>query len=237
MKLALLNCDIVKPELRHIAGLYPDMFHQVARDMIFDVFNIYENHFPKNVKDYDGYFVNGSSKSVYDDIPWIGRLKDFVQTIYKVNLRFAGICFGHQMLAEALGGKVNRAPSGWCVGAHEFEVIQQEDWMQPFQSNFRVLMTCHDQILELPENSTVLAKSSKCPVGLYRVGENMLGIQGHPDFPRSYLTELMKGRVELLGRKTFESGIRSMQQEIDSQVLFDWLRGFVEGKKSIKTKE
>ncbi len=228
MKIAFLNCDHVRPEFLHIGGDYPAMLSRVSGDLKFTTYHVCDGHFPENVLDFEGYIVNGSSKSVYDKIDWVLKLKDFVRQIYAANLRYIGICFGHQMLAEALGGVVRKAENGWCVGVHTFEVVEKEAWMNPEKAIFQVLMSCQDQVLQLPKRSTILAQSANCPIGMFRVGTTMLGIQGHPDFQENYLRSLMNSRVERIGKATYQEGLASFEKELDSQLLFRWLRNFLE---------
>lgn len=128
MKIGLLECDHVRDEFRHIAGDYRDMFPAlftpVASDWEFVFYDVANGHFPMSIDECDAYLCTGSKASVYDDEPWIHQLKDFVKALYQANKIFIGVCFGHQMLAEALGGKVQKAAVGWCVGVHQFSYRQ-----------------------------------------------------------------------------------------------------------------
>ena len=227
MKIALLNCDHVNPELRHIGGDYPDIFTAFSKGMKFDNFNVCDREFPQNVKDYEVYIVNGSRMSVYDKKDWIVELKTFVKAIYKENRYYIGICFGHQMLAEALGGKVRKAESGWCVGVHNFDIIHQKSWMNPQLTSYQILMSCQDQVQQLPDDSTILASSEKCPIGLFRVGERMLGIQGHPEFTKAYSKALMEVRIERIGKPIIDEGIASLTKTVDSASIFNWMMNFI----------
>src|SRR5690606_23965151 len=90
-------------------------------------YDVVNDHFPESADECDAYICTGSRYSVYDDMPWIKELKHLVQELYQLQIPYIGVCFGHQMLAEALGGKVEKAAAGWCVGVHTFRVLQREE--------------------------------------------------------------------------------------------------------------
>jgi len=232
MKVGLLECDHVRPELRYIAGdyreMFPALFLQVAPDWEFKFYDVCNGHFPESVDECDVYICTGSKSSVYDDEEWINQLKDFVRTIYKSDKIFIGVCFGHQILGEALGGKVQKSSVGWCVGAHSFEILQLENWMNPARSVFNLLMMCQDQVLQLPPDSTLLAQTSDCPHAMFRVGNKMLGIQAHPEFPKDYDKALMELRIERIGAAKVEFGIASLELPTQELVIAEWIRKFVD---------
>ena len=227
MKIGLLICDHVKEEFKHIAGDYPVMFGNLLPNLKFDVYFVCDNHFPSHAEDCDAYIVSGSSYSVYDDVDWIIRLKEFVREIQRVNRTYVGVCFGHQLLGEALGGKVEKATVGWCVGAHSFTIVQQRDWMQPSLDTITLLMSCQDQIVKLPSDTAVLATSEKCPFGMIQVGGNMMGIQAHPEFTKAYSLALMESRVEKIGHDVVKEGIDSLKMILSQAEVSNWIENFI----------
>ncbi|HFA47961.1 MAG TPA: amidotransferase [Bacteroidetes bacterium] len=230
MKIAFLLCDHVDYALRPIHGDYPEMFSSLFPDLHFEIFTVCEGHFPKNANDFDAYFVNGSHRSVYDETAWIVQLKNFVKSICEAKKKYVGVCFGHQMLAEALGGKVAKSEHGWCVGAHEFEIVKREGWMLPFRPSLNLLMMCQDQVLRLPPGGVVLAKTEKCPVGIFRVGAQMLGIQAHPEFSKEYDRALMEMRTERMGKEVVRQGTESLKKEVGQKRIAEWVRQFLQKK-------
>ncbi len=231
MKTALLICDHVNDDLRHIQGDYPDMFTSLLPELEFELFDVCNGHFPEGANDFDAYLVNGSRLSVYDEVDWIVELKSFVGEIYGAGKKYVGVCFGHQMLGEALGGKVAKSDHGWCVGVHGFEMVKREKWMSPFQQNTNLLMMCQDQVLVLPPGGTVLAKAEKCPVGMFRVGKNMLGIQAHPEFSKEYDRALMELRIERMGMERVGEGLASLAKTVDRAVIREWMLNFLKGER------
>jgi GMP synthase-like glutamine amidotransferase len=235
MKIGLLECDHVRDELRHIAGdyrqMFPALFSQVAPDWEFVFYDVCNGFFPESVEACDAYICTGSKNSVYDEERWIEQLKDFVCEIYASDRIFVGVCFGHQILGEALGGKVQKSSVGWCVGVHSFDSIKAETWMQPELATFDLLMMCQDQVLKLPPDSVLLAKTGDCPHAMFTVGNNMLGIQAHPEFPKDYDKALMELRVERIGEEKVEKGIASLTLPLNELDIAQWIRNFIEQKK------
>lgn len=228
MKIGLLECDHVLPELRFIGGDYRDMFPALFPGLEFANFDVCNGQFPASTGDCDAWLCTGSRHSVYDETAWLAELKNFVRELHDRQRKFIGVCFGHQLLGEALGGKVQKGAAGWCVGVHTFELTATEDWMEPFQGHYNLLMSCQDQVVQLPDNSVVLATSAACPVGMFRVGEHMLGIQAHPEFPVKYAEALMDMRVERIGAEKVRAGKASLGFSIHQNTVVGWMRRFLE---------
>ena len=223
MKIGLLACDHIQSNYSD----YPELFAKLLPQFDFDVFNVCEGVFPSSASDYEAWIITGSKYSVYDDIDWIKRLKCFVQDISLADKYCIGICFGHQMLGEAMGGKVMKAQQGWCVGIHEFDVVDRENWMNPYQPKVNLLMSCQDQITVLPPNSKVLLKTSLCPVGSIKIGEKMLGIQGHPEFSTDYIKFLMEDRINRIPENTLKVGINSLSKPVSNTEVAQWIAEFI----------
>ncbi|MFN4146021.1 MAG: glutamine amidotransferase-related protein [Runella sp.] len=226
LKIALLECDHVRDEFRPIAGDYREMFLALFTPLapywqwvFYDVVN---GHVPQNFDEADVYFCTGSKFSVYDDEPWIDWLKDFVQQLYRVQKPYVGICFGHQMLGEALGGKVQKADIGWCVGVHGFE------WKGEPYYKWNLLMMCQDQIITLPPDTQVLATTPDCRYGMIQVGQTMIGLQAHPEFTKPYEEALMLNRNERIGPEKVERQLKTLTLPLQNIEVAQWIVNFVE---------
>lgn len=234
MIIGLLQCDHVAEDLQGVYGNYDHMFRQffgsIAPHWQFKIYKVIEGHFPATAEECDAYIATGSKASVYDDEEWILQTKRFIQELYAKSIKYVGICFGHQLLAESLGGKVEKSfEFGWNVGVHTFEILQQQPWMIPYQQYVSLLMMCQDQVVSLPDNSTVIGRLATCPVGMFQVGNTALGIQAHPEFPASYDAELIQRRIDRIGIEKAEKALESIQHiPLNSYLVGEWVVQFIE---------
>lgn len=233
MKAGLLICDHVSIEYQDEFGDYPDMFANLFPSFDWILYDVCNGEFPKDLDDCDVYMATGSKYSVYDDFVWIGQLKKLLVELYQEEKYFVGFCFGHQLIGEALGGKVGKSPNGWCVGVHHFEVCKNEVWMIPTKEHIGLLMMCQDQILQLPMDTTILAKSASCPAAMIRVGRTFLGIQAHPEFSKEYDKMLMETRMNKMGDAVATKGIESLSMIIDSATIQEWILQFLKPSRAL----
>ena len=231
MHIGILQADQVDPELRARFGDYPAMFidtlgHGMDPMPTFEFFDVRRERYPRRIDDCDGYLITGSRASVYDDEPWIARLIGFVGELHNAGASTVGICFGHQLVAAALGGAVGRAPAGWGVGVHSWMVERHEPWMRPALHEFRLLASHRDQVETLPPGARLLASSAFCSHAAFAVGDHILALQGHPEFTKAYAGFLMQSRRAALGA-AFEPGMRSLDQTTDAGAIARWIAQFL----------
>lgn len=226
-KAGLLVCDHIYPEYKEVFGDYPDMFAQLFPEFDWVLYDVCNGHFPKDLDECEVYFSTGSRHSVYDKLNWIIKLKGLIRELYAQQKKYIGFCFGHQLLGESLGGKVQKSPNGWCVGVHQFEVKTQQEWMNPASEQLNILMMCQDQIIELPPHTKVLASSEKCPFGMIQVGGNMLGLQGHSEFSKDYNKVLMEKRIDRMGASVVAAGIDSLDLPLQRDLIREWVFNFL----------
>lgn len=236
MNLALLLCGHVREKFYPITGgdydvYFRDYFDQFAsHDVTLTCFDVTAGQYPQNLSDFDGYITTGSKYSVYDDFDWIRELAHFFQRLHQDGRKLFGVCFGHQMIAHALGGTVARAENGWGVGVKSFEVYaaaKNEPWFDPSLDRFNMLMSCQDQVQVLPPDSVVLAGSDFCPVGMYRVGANMLGVQGHPELTAAYSEALMAERSGRIPADVIAAARATLTTPTHKRELAAWIVNFM----------
>ncbi|MBV7299439.1 glutamine amidotransferase-related protein [Enterovibrio paralichthyis] len=231
MIIGLLICDDVKPELQASHRNYTDMFQslltQADPKVRLRFYRVIDGEYPENIDDCDGYVISGSRYSVYDDLPWIKQFETFVKTLYAVGKPTVGICFGHQMMAQALGGKVERSANGWGVGIATSKITEHPAWISPQQNAFSLVVSHQDQVSELPPEGKSLATSDFCPIGMFTVGQHFLGIQGHPEFSRAYSFDLMESRRDRIPPEVISAGQASLSETPDSEEVTRWLLHFI----------
>lgn len=231
MNIGLLGCDDVPQRLRHIAGGYRDMFEKLLAPHMpgarYTWFDVAHGELPGSPDACDVYICTGSRYSVYEEREWIAALKEYVRQLHAARRRFVGVCFGHQMLAQALGGEVTPASQGWGVGIHEMRITHSEPWMQPPQQDCKLQYMHADQVQRLPADSVVLAAAPHCPVAMFRVGQTMLGIEGHPEFPAPYVEALVTSRRERIGEARAQAALASLATAADDDVVARWIANFL----------
>ncbi|EPC01429.1 glutamine amidotransferase [Litchfieldella anticariensis FP35 = DSM 16096] len=231
MRIGLLQCDDVAPELRDEHGNYPEMFQRlftsVDPTLTFRVWRCLDGEIPDDVDAVDAWLTTGSKFGVNDGLAWVDELCGFVRKLWDASKPLVGVCFGHQVIAKALGGKVIKSPRGWGVGMSFNRVSERAGWMEPWQPSLDLLVSHQDQVEELPPHTRVLAESDFCPFYLMQVGEHFLGVQGHPEFPKPYSRDLMQLRSDLVGAERVREGLASLEAPVDDQLMVRWILNFM----------
>ena len=239
MRIGILQADAVMEQFQPAHGNYPGMIAGIlgraATELNLDVecrnYDVEHGIYPNATDECDAYVITGSKKSVYDDDPWIAALKEYTCELHQEEKKLVGLCFGHQLVAEALGGKTLGADVGWCVGIHESEVIQSQWFMSDEELDpFTLIVSHKDQVIQLPEGAQLLASAEQCPNSMYSVGDHILTMQGHPEFTREYSRDLMEMRREILGVETYSEGVASLAKPLKKNIIARWIIRFMKGK-------
>lgn len=233
MRIGILQCDDVRSSLSVEFGEYPSMIaDQLAiadETFEFHTYRVHEGVLPDCIHDCDAYVITGSRHSIFDaEVLWINCLQNFIVRLNKAKIKTIGICFGHQLMAEALGGKVERADCGWLVGVHKVTMKQHKAFMQPSAERFYVAMMCEDQVQQISETAEILASSKNCEYAMLQYGDHMLSVQGHPEFSPEFAKRLLRIRQDDFPSKRYEKGSASFaEHELDSGLIFKWFARFL----------
>ena len=231
MKLGILKTDAVRPEWVPEFGEYPDMFvallGQLDPALEFVVYDVEQGEFPDDIDEVDAYLITGSKSSVYDDKPWIAALMDFVRELDRRHKKIVGICFGHQLVAQALGGKTEKSSKGWGVSLHTHSFNSAPDWHHQEEMDFDVLVSHQDQVVENAVGAKVLASSEFCENAVCQVGDHILTFQGHPEFVPAYSREIMEFRREMIGEDVYRKGIASLAEQPEGMRVARWILNFL----------
>lgn len=229
-RIGILQTDSVMDEFQPAFGNYPGMFRSLLgldSAITFTDYDVQHGEYPARVDACDAYVITGSRRSVYDDDAWIHRLRKYVVELHESRTRLVGVCFGHQMVAEALGGKTEPAPVGWHVGVNANSVVRREPFMTPSLETFNLIFSHRDQVTRLPPGAELLATTPKCANAMFRLGDHILAIQGHPEFCKGYSQALMELREEVLGEEKFSLGMASLAKHTDEEIVARWIVNFI----------
>lgn len=231
MQLGILNACTPQEEIDFKADEFQnfvDFFAQADHTMNLTEYRITEDEFPRHPGECDAYLITGSPKGVYDHEGWIGQLGDFIRDSYLEGTKLVGICFGHQILAHALGGHAEKSEKGWGMGPNVVAVSEPKPWMTPELPNGNFYFCHQDQVVTLPDEAELLAGNDFCPNGLFVIGEQVLGLQAHPEFT----TEVMTTAIDLL-RTVVDEDVVGMAEEstaaksVDNQIMAQWIVNFL----------
>lgn len=240
MQVALLICED-KPAY---ARLFRDLLARTSTGTAIELVSVpvYEGEFPRSVHDYDGYVITGSYAGVYDAYPWIPRLMQFVREAYQSAIPMVGVCFGHQVLAHALGGCAAKASDGWELGVRETRITRHYRWMDPMRFHsrrsqdsgengedrrVRLIYIHQDHVVDLPERAEVFAGTDLCPIAGFTLDTTVLGLQGHPEFTPAVAEEVLTSQPEKFPPDSAAAARKSLTQPDDSALAAGWIARFL----------
>ncbi len=188
-------------------------------------YRCYAGEFPQRGDACDGWLITGSAAGVYDGDDWIARLEAFTRTAAE-SRPVVGICFGHQLVAQAFGGTVAKAPA-WGIGVHRHDLLARHDWIQPPLASLSLLASHQDQVVTPPPGAAILGGSAFCPIGVMTVGPNVLSIQNHPEMTRDFATELYQMRRDRMGAAAVDAALDSLATATDEAAAAAWILNFL----------
>jgi GMP synthase-like glutamine amidotransferase len=214
---------------------FRDMFRSVGVPHEMPHYDITLDEFPQSVDECEGYLITGSPCSVYEDLPWIGKLEAFVRDCYQAGQPLVGVCFGHQLIAQALGGRVEKAETGWLLGHHGLRILREKHWMQPHQEEGTLYFVNQDQVVAPPPGAELLAENDRCAYAMFTVGENVLCIQPHPEQPITSMHTFIEHLRPRLKPEVIEEAFGSLANgEPHADLVASWLWQFLESAISVR---
>jgi len=235
MKIGVLAAGITPDELLDKHGSYADMVINLLKTtdepFEFETFDVRLDDFPTDLESFDGWAITGSKSNVSENLPWMGKLKNIILHAKEHGQPMVGICFGHQIIADALGGKVDRFDGGWGIGLHDYAITGDWDFVPSSMSGFAINAVHQDQVVEKPESAQLLATSDFCAnAGLVYEGF-AITLQAHPEFSIDYeqdLIEVRKGNTfpEQLSNDAIDD-LKLESSKTDSLEVAKWLGQFL----------
>lgn len=231
MKLGLLLADTLDPALCDQFCGFKEIFESyfstyVSSSLTYQSYEVSKEEFPRSSDECDAYVITGSKFGVYDSESWITQFLDLVRNIFTSNAKLIGICFGHQVIAQALGGEVERSELGWTVGRQKYEIVNRLPWISLPLEGFHLLASHQDKVTQLPPRAVNFARNDRSEYGGYYIGDSVLTLQAHPEFEPEMLRHIIEKRKKSIG-PTYETALDSLQEPADKSLIGELLRGFL----------
>ena len=217
---------------------YHDMFTILfqrlpkSEDFRFTTLAVVDGIFPKNLDDYDGYLISGSAYGVYDDAPFIPRLIDLIQKIHQAKKPIFGVCFGHQIIAHALGGQAQKWDKGWVLGITEVTLtnlpdwVEKKEWIETRGNTINLIHVHQDQVTRLPRGAKLVGIASQCKNAAFIIGDTVFAVQGHPEFDAPYTDALLGLLADRAGQSRVKAARRSLSTPHDGMRVANWILDF-----------
>ena len=223
MSIAVLETGAPPGELAARFGFYPEMLADMLGSGPLARYDVAAGALPAH-GEHSGYILTGSPAGVYDGLAWIAALEDWLRAT-PAETGLVGICFGHQLMAQAFGGRVEKSAKGWGVGLHEYEVRSREPWMDPALT-IAIPASHQDQVVVQPPATDVTIASAFTPIaGLAWRNRAAISFQCHPEFSPAYARALVEQRRDRLPNP--DSAIASLAATNDNERVAGWIARFL----------
>ncbi len=234
MRIGILRAGRVNPKITKRFGEYPRMAETLIQpegdEFSFQYWSVIEGIIPDDPATCDGWLITGSRHGVYDKLPWIGATQAFIRSAMDRGVPVLGICFGHQLLAHAMGGRVEKSNRGWGIGVQVYDVVKRPPWMSGSPDRIAFQSIHQDQVVEPPVGALRVATSEFCPSAMLAYGSNGFSIQAHPEFTPEFSTALLEAvRGVRIDEETCDRAIETVGKPTHEREFAKWARRFFRG--------
>ncbi|MBL1434984.1 MAG: type 1 glutamine amidotransferase [Rhodobacteraceae bacterium] len=243
MKIGILETGHLSDTLKAKYGRYPDFFERLVAPHLpeaeFFAVAIVDGEVADSPAQADGWIITGSRSGAYEDEPWIPPLEAFLRDCLASQTPVAGICFGHQILAQAMGGKVVNSPKGWGFGIHNYTLKARPAWLEKIPQEFSIPAIHQDQVIEVPKGAQVFAESAFCPIaGLVYGGldnPHAISIQPHPEMSAEFVADIAKERLRnIISAEIVEPALKSLEKPADQVAWGKTIANFFRQAKAVR---
>ena len=226
MRIGILKCGQSPEVLRGELGDYDTMFERLlaGRGFDFATWHVEAMEFPASVHEAGGWLLTGSRHGTYEEHAFIPPLEDFIRRAYAAGVPLVGICFGHQIIAQALGGRVEKFPGGWSIGPQDYdfdgETVTLNAWHQ-------------DQVVERPQDAQVVASSGFCTNAALVYGDRAFTVQAHPEFDDAMIHGLIEHRSDTVPSELVAEALTHMDDAAQSKLIADRIEAFFKAPRTL----
>lgn len=173
--------------------------------------------------------ITGSPAGVYDTAPWMDPLRDFIRGAFVAKAPMVGVCFGHQIIADVMGGDVRKSQKGWGVGRHVYDVLSAPEWMAGAGATVALSVSHQDQVISPPAGAATLARSAHTDHAMLAYDfAPVMSLQGHPEFSDAFVTALYSARRgKSLSDVQVDGAIASLAAPEDNVLVGRWMARFL----------
>jgi GMP synthase-like glutamine amidotransferase len=235
MKLTIIQTGDVPASLRGRFGPYRAMFERMfdatGMGFSYDLVPVSDGApFPDPAR-LEGIVITGSPAGVYDTYPWLDPLRAFIRQAYASRTPMLGVCFGHQIMADALGGVVRKSEKGWGIGRHTYDVAGRPSYLRHLPASVAIACSHQDQVVEPPREAQVILSSAFTPVaGLAYTNGAAMSVQPHPEFTDDYTLALAELRRGSAPDEVVETALSSIATPSNSREFALGIGGFFKGR-------
>lgn len=234
MKVTIIETGRAPGRLSEDFPRYPRMFEALlsAADaaLRFETVSLVEGEALPDAAACEGVLITGSPAGVYDATPWMEPLRRFVRAAFAVETPMVGVCFGHQIIADAMGGDVRKSEKGWGVGRHTYQLLQHRPWMAGAGASVSLAVSHQDQVITPPEGAVTLARSAHTEHAMLAYTQApVMSLQGHPEFEDDFVAALYAARRGRLSDAHVDGAIASLGRAHDNARVGQWMASFLRG--------
>ena len=240
VKLCILQAGEFSPAMDSSIPRYEPLYRALFApidDCALDFYPVREGIFPQDLAASDAYLITGSAAGTYDDLDWIPRLKQLIRDIHAAGKPLIGICFGHQIIADTLGGASSKSLKGWGLGVRRAAVVEEPPWLAELGGCFDLLYVHQDQVTALPRGAHLLASNSFCPIAAYSIGETVFCMQGHPEFTSSVVDAIIAFRGDRIGADVGDEARATLRLGHDGAKMGRVIRRFIDHAKQAQAQD
>ena len=231
LKLGILQTNHDKSV--EVGDAFPDDAHRFrdlfdAQEMRFQyqIYMTIGGEVPKSLDEQDAFMITGSPLSVLDKHVFTDDLMAFIRRCDEAKKPLFGACFGHQAIALALGGKVEKSPAGYNIGVEETRFHTKKPWMVPEQDSLPLYVFHEDQVTQLPSQCELLGSSDRCKIASFAKGEHIFTTQAHPEFSLEFMSCVLRYFEKHLPEDDARKAWESLELQQSGGILAEWSSQF-----------